>query len=729
MCPPTVVEVAVFAPLRKTFHYLSEFPGNPPSTGSLVKVPFGRGQRFGIVIGPAKQKTERQLKAIREVVDEKPVVGSAIMRLAKWAAEYYQHPLGDVLAATLPGALRHGSAPARKGLSEWVVVLDEQSDANQLDRSATRQATLLSLIKQGPKVATDFEGLEFDWRRPIKELEKKGFVSKRVRPDAVVQSAPAKSLVNLNDAQRAAVAALNSSNGSFHACLLHGVTGSGKTEVYMAAIEHTLSNGLGALMLVPEIILTQQMVARLTQRFGNAVGVLHSGLSDSQRAQVWLRCRDGEIKILMGTRSAVWVPLPSIGIIIVDEEHDGSFKQQEGFRYSARDVAIKRAQQLGIPIVLGTATPSLEAYLNVENGKFKVLPLPERVGIAQMPKLHCVDVRGVRLRGGLSDRLCEEMTACIARNEQVLLFLNRRGFAPIVLCHQCGHVATCHRCDAKLVWHKERGLLSCHHCGAQKNTERIEACCPEPDLVPLGLGTEQVEETLGELFPDVVIARIDRDTMRRKSAMEETFAAVRSGAVNVLIGTQMLAKGHDFSKVSLVGIIDADSQLFSTDFRAEEKLAQTIVQVSGRAGRAEFPGTVLIQTHHPQHKLLQTLLTRGYDEFAHMALAERHSAALPPYVPMALIRAESPRPELPIKFLQTLARAVKAEQIKGLDIFGPIPAAMEKRAGRFRAQVMLTASSRRILASSVKRFVETSEGVPARNNVRWSVDIDPLDTT
>jgi primosomal protein N' (replication factor Y) (superfamily II helicase) len=725
----SVVEVAVFAPLRKTYHYLGCADSNaiPALPGSLVKIPFGRGQRIGIVIGLANSTDERKLKAISEVVDTLPVIGAAIMRLARWASDYYQHPIGDVLAATLPGPLRHGSAPVRREESEWVIHATNQEVIDDLARRAPRQAVLLERLSTGAKTAADFANLEFDWRRAMRELEKKDLVAKRLRT-ANKSFQSAQQAFSLNDAQQAAVVVLNDSLGSFKACLLHGVTGSGKTEVYMAAIEHALKSQLNTLMLVPEIILTHQMVARLKQRFGSAVGVLHSGLNDNQRAQVWLRCRDGDIKILMGTRSAVWAPLPRIGIIIVDEEHDASFKQQEGFRYSARDVAIKRAQQLNVPIVLGSATPSLEAYHNVKTNKFAYLSLPQRAGLARMPGLQCVDVRGLRLRGGLSDQLVRDMGACLERSEQVLLFLNRRGFAPIVLCHQCGHIATCSRCDAKLVWHKERKLLSCHHCGAQKRTQHLEACCPDPEIVPLGLGTEQVEETLHELFPDKRIARIDRDTMRSKTAMEETFAAIRGRSVDILIGTQMLAKGHDFANVTLVGIIDADSQLFSTDFRAEEKLAQTIIQVSGRAGRAEYSGSVLIQTHHPHHDLLQTLLLRGYDHFAEKALEERRRAALPPYVAMALIRAESPSTQMPMKFLAQLAAEVKQKSIKGLEILGPIPAAMERKAGRYRAQLMVSAQTRRVLAVGVKAFINLGDAMPLKNKVRWSVDIDPLDT-
>lgn len=731
MQSPHAFDVAVFAPLRNTFHYLpmENSDGHAAVSGSLVKIPFGRGRRIGIVLNRVQVTSQHQLKPIMEVFDSDPIIGHDLMRLARWAADYYHHPFGEVLAATLPGPLRQGPAPQRRFTMEWVAVELNLYDYGVLQKKAPRQAELLRQIVARPMCLTEFQALGYDWRRALKELEKKALVTQRRRtPVEALGESLNSSPIALNSTQRDAAASLIETFGEFRAFLLHGVTGSGKTEVYIAVIERALEKNLQALMLVPEIILTQQMVQRLQARFGAAVGVLHSAMSDSERAQVWLQCRDGDVKILMGTRSAVWAPLPHIGIIIVDEEHDSSFKQQEGFRYSARDVATKRAQLLGVPIVLGTATPSLEAHLNVESKKFTYLSLPHRVGTARLPKISCIDVRGLRLTGGLSDQLCREIEACLQRGEQTLLFLNRRGFAPVVLCHQCGYVAACRRCDAKLVWHKERKVLICHHCGAQKRTQHIEACCAAPELVPLGVGTEQVEEALNELFPQKVVIRIDRDTMRRKSVMDETFAAIRDGTVDVLIGTQMLAKGHDFSRVTLVGIIDADSQMFSTDFRADEKLAQTIVQVSGRAGRAEFPGSVLIQTHHPHHELLQLLITDGYDRFAEVALAERKRAALPPYVPMALIRAESPNAQMPMKFLAALAAKVKSRRVNGLDILGPIPAVMERRAGRYRAQIMVTADNRRVLATSIKYFLADTGDISTHRQVRWSIDIDPYDT-
>lgn len=731
-----VLEVAVFAPLRKTFYYLSpadEINQNRSSDihpGSLVRVPFGRGERFGIVVGEVDPQLSAslRLKPILELVDERPRLAPDLLRLAQWAADYYQHPLGEVLAASLPSGLRQGELARPAQTLEWLPTDAGRDALETLQARARRQAVVLELILRRPASADDFSLFDFDWRRPLRELEKKGFVSHRLRKPAQTSGHETVAALELNPEQQSAVAAVIATLGEFSVHLLHGVTGSGKTEVYMAIIEQALSLGRAALMLVPEIILTQQMVQRLKLRFGDAVAVLHSGLSERDRTEVWLRARSGKIKVLMGTRSAVWVPIENLGLIVVDEEHDGSLKQHDGFRYHARDVAVVRAHQCAVPIILGSATPSFEALLNVNKKKYNYLSLPQRTGVAEPPTLRCVDVRGLKLSGGLSDELCSAIATRLERGEQSLLFLNRRGFAPIVLCHECGWIARCERCDANLVWHKGRGALLCHHCGGRMRTESVKACCEQPALVPLGLGTEQIEEALNDRFPERRIARIDRDSMRRKGVMDATFAAIKNGDIDILIGTQMLAKGHDFSAVTLVGIVDADSQLFSTDFRAEEKLAQTIIQVAGRAGRAERPGTVLIQTHHPHHELLQLLITGGYDRFAERALAERSEAELPPFVPMALIRAESPRADQPLKFLRELGTKLGARNFAAVEILGPIPAAMEKKAGRYRAQLMLSANTRARLAHAVKILIELSDSVALKRHVRWSIDIDPQDT-
>jgi len=726
------IEVAVFAPLRKTFHYLP--PANEqnriPRRGSLVRVPFGRGERFGIVLAPAATAPADapRLKAINEIVEDVPPIESGNLRLAEWAAEYYQYPLGEVLATSMPGALRRRRSRPAAQIVEWTATEAGKSVLGDLASKAPRQALVLRRIAERPCTAADFSEFDFDWRRPLRELEKKTFVAHSLRQATADAPRCELQAPRLNAHQQSAVDTISRAFGAFRVFLLHGVTGSGKTEVYMAAIQRALAGNTTALMLVPEIILTEQMVLRLTERFGAAVAVLHSGLSDSERFEVWQRCRDGAVKVLMGTRSAVWAPLNRLGVIVVDEEHDASLKQQDGFRYHARDVAIVRAQQLGVPIILGSATPSLEALYNVRQKKYCRLSLPQRTGVAQPPTIDCIDVRGLHLTGGLSDALCRAIDDRLARGEQTLLFLNRRGFAPVVLCHQCGWIARCPRCDANLVWHKGRQLLVCHHCGGQTRTSAIKPCCREPDLVPIGLGTEQIEEALNTRFPGRTIARIDRDSMRRKGVMEATFKSIRAGAVDILIGTQMLAKGHDFSAVTLVGIVDADSQLFSTDFRAEEKLAQTITQVAGRAGRAEMTGAVLIQTHHPHHELLQVLISGGYERFAERALEERRHAELPPFVPMALARAEAPNAEMPLRFLRQLTNRLGQYRLPGVQIMGPVPAAMEKKAGRYRAQLMITARSRRQLAACVKSLIAASEDLPHKRSVRWSVDIDPQDT-
>ena len=721
------VAVAVFAPLRRTFDYLPP-PGaaEAPAPGALVRVPFGRGERYGVVVGRSGGAADDGpvLKPIREAVEPTPLLSPAELDLALWAADYYQHPLGEVIAATLPTGVRRGARPSPRTSFEWSLTPAGRDVLAAGPGRAPRQACVLEALASRPCRERDFAGLDFDWRRAMRELERKGLAA---RTAAQPGHAPATSAPLLNPRQREAVDTIIASFGRYGAYLLHGVTGSGKTEVYMGVIAEALARDGTALLLVPEIALTQQMVERLGARFGDAVGVFHSGLTAAERADVWQRCRDGQVGVLMGTRSAVWTPLPDLAVVIVDEEHDGSLKQQDGFRYNARDVAIVRASKTRIPVVLGSATPSLEAFHNVSNGKFTRLSLPHRAGSAEAPAMRCIDVRGLTLDGGLSDALCDAITSRLDRGEQSLLFLNRRGFAPVVLCRECGWIASCMRCDANFVWHKGRDVLVCHHCGGHRRLQDLPPCCPGALRVPFGLGTERIEETLTTRFPTARIARIDRDSMRGRGTLEATFTAIARGEIDILIGTQMLAKGHDFPKVTLVGVVDADSQLFSTDFRAEEKLAQTIVQVAGRSGRASIPGEVLIQTHHPHHALLRVLTESGYERFAERALEERRAAALPPYAPMAVVRAEAQNADAPLAFLGALVGAVPSGSTDGVDVLGPVPAAMERKAGRYRAQVMVTAGTRARLARFVRALIAAADTLPDKRRVRWSVDIDPHD--
>jgi primosomal protein N' (replication factor Y) len=481
------------------------------------------------------------------------------------------------------------------------------------------------------------------------------------------------------------------------------------------------------MVLLPEISLTPQLEARFRARFSAPVAVFHSALADGERRRAWLAMQRGEAAILLGTRSAVFTPMKSPGLIVLDEEHDTSFKQQDGFRFSARDVAVMRARLLNIPVMLGSATPSLESLYNVRQGRYGLLRLPERAGGAVKPRFRVLDIRGQRLVEGISSQLAADIGEALARGEQALLFVNRRGFAPTLICHGCGWVAQCRRCDANLVIHVGEQRLRCHHCGFEQALPKTCTGCGEGELYPLGLGTERVEAALAEFFPEARVARIDRDSTRRKGRLQSLLDDIRAGRIDILIGTQMLAKGHHFPGVTLVGIIDVDAGLYSTDFRAEERTAQLIVQVAGRAGREERPGAVILQTRHPDHPLLQILVREGYSAFALAAAAEREAAVLPPYSYQALWRAEATRAEAPARFLGQLAGLVRQHPGPSLQVLGPAPAPLARRAGRHRWQLLLQSAKRAELHGAVARLLAAAPNLDDARRVRWSIDIDPVD--
>ncbi|MCB1827097.1 MAG: primosomal protein N' [Coxiellaceae bacterium] len=514
---------------------------------------------------------------------------------------------------------------------------------------------------------------------------------------------------------------MNQAEG-FKTFCLQGVTGSGKTEVYLQAMSPLLAAGKQVLVLVPEIALTPQTVQRFEERFNVPVICLHSELTDKKRLEAWSQAYCGHARIIIGTRSAVFVPLKNPGMIVIDEAHDPSFKQQSGFRYSARDVAIRRAQMENLPIILGSATPSLETLMNVRRGRFEFLSLPERAGEAKPPKMTMVDLRDKKLNAGLSDYLIETIREHLKQNTQVLLFLNRRGYAPTLMCHHCGWMAVCARCDARMTLHKNPTRLFCHHCGSQARAPQICNSCEQADLSDIGVGTEQLEQALANLFPDEKIVRIDRDSTRKKGSLQEKLDQIHSGEAKLLIGTQMLSKGHHFANLSLVAIVDADGGLYGTDFRSMERMAQLIVQVSGRAGREERVGEVLIQTHHPDNALLQLLLKKGYSVFADAVLKEREVAALPPFTHFALLRAEAIGKELPLNFLRAVKQNVSHTNVQ---LLGPIPAPMERRAGRYRAQLLIQSSDRAALHVMSDLLIEACQNLPLSRKVRWSLDIDP----
>ena len=533
--------------------------------------------------------------------------------------------------------------------------------------------------------------------------------------------------IKLNDEQKNAVDQILKYKNSFQCFLLHGVTGSGKTEVYLQVIQKLLDQEKQALILVPEIALTPQTISRFQKRFNEKTVCMHSSLNPTERLNAWIMAKSGEAKIIIGTRSAIFTPCKNLGIIILDEEHDLSFKQQDGFRYSARNLAIIRAQRNNIPIVLGSATPSLETLYNILNKNFQTLSLPERVGSAIHPSFKMIDICNQTLDHGISKALLERIKQHLDNDSQVLLFLNRRGYAPTLMCHQCGWIAKCPRCDVHMTLHNQPEHLHCHHCDT---TRPKPATCPEcgkKQLQNIGVGTERLEKALSTHFPDIQITRIDRDTTRKKNSIDKLLERVHEGSKQILIGTQMIAKGHHFPNVTLVGIINADAGFFSADFRATERAGQLLLQVSGRAGRAEKPGEVLIQTHYAQHPLLKQLTQHGYLEFAKFALKDRQESGLPPYSHFALVRAfalDSNKPEQFLEEVKSLAEVIAKEKIK---LLGPIPAPMPRRKSHFQTQLLFQSQDRTALQKLLKELLPQIEKLKSSSKVKWNVDVDPME--
>ena len=740
----TFLHLAVPSPLRRGFDYLPPVGIDPASIlpGMRVRVSFGRTAGANTTIAlvmevrDATDVPENKLKPVLEVLDAAPLFSTELLSLLGWASAYYQHPIGEVVSNALPAVLRQGDAgalaAALKGEPAWKLTEAGRAQMAQGLSRAPRQAALLQLLAAGAAdglMAKDIDAVQANWRSVMRSLVEKGWVMVTERPclsaPVLTQPNDAQERFVLHEAQAEAVEKVASQLGEFAVSLVDGVTGSGKTEVYLTLIERVLARGEQVLVLVPEIGLTPQLLSRFRLRFAVPIAVLHSGLSDRERLCAWESARAGLAPVVIGTRSAVFTPLPRLGLIILDEEHDISFKQQEGFRYSARDVAVKRAKSLGVPVVLGTATPSLESLYNVQQGRYSQLVLPERAGAASHPSIAVLDVRKQPMFDGLSTALINSIRRHLETGGQVLVFLNRRGYAPTMLCHDCGWVAKCRRCDAHMSLFNGNRRLRCHHCGSERPADSSCPDCQSTELRPVGAGTERLETALKQHFPDVGIARIDRDTTRRKGSMQTLLDSVHDGSSRILVGTQMLAKGHHFPDVTLVGIVDIDQGLFSADFRATERMAQLIVQVAGRAGRAEKPGQVLIQTHHPDHPLLQTLLHEGYAAFARAALEERRQAQLPPFSHMALLRAEAVDSQLPMRFLEHARQLAEQLGIKDVQLLGPIPAPMERRAGRIRAQLLLQARNRADLHRLLSPWVLQLESSKLGRKVRWSVDVDP----
>ena len=720
-----IIQVVFDTPLRRRFDYLPTAGGDVPRPGMRVLASFGRQRAIGVVTGIASSSTlpQAQLKRLFATLDPEPLWDAVTFGLLLWAADYYHHPPGEVFFGAMPKMLRDG-APARRDEIRWRLSPQGREALAASPRLGVRQNELLRLIADSGAAAEAISAAGL--ADALKTLARRGWLESMERPEAAPAAGEGRPGPLLTADQSAAVEAIGSAPGGFNAWLLHGVTGSGKTEVYLRLILRLLQSGRGALVLVPEIALTPQLVARFRERLPVPVVALHSSLADGARAAAWRAAAAGRAPVVIGTRSAIFTPMPAPGLIVVDEEHDASYKQQEGFRYSARDLAVARAQRAGVPVVLGSATPSLESLANVAGGRYTKLSLPERTGRAGKPRVAVIDLRVHAARDGLSPPAVAAIERHLAADGQVLVFLNRRGYAPTMFCPGCGWIAPCSACDARLTVHLRRARLLCHHCGAD---EDMPFACPRcgSELAPVGEGTERVETTLRQIFPAATLVRIDRDVIRRRGDMEEALASVADGRARILLGTQMLTKGHDFPDVTLVVVLAADQGLFGADFRASERLAQQVVQVAGRAGRGDRAGEVLIQTSHPEHPLLQCLIKEGYEGFAAGALDERRAAGWPPYSHLALMRADAPARADVHAFLQAALAAAPARRGPGLRLFGPAPASMEKRAGRHRAQLLVESPGRTSLQKFLAAWLPAVVELRAPRALRWSVDVDPIE--
>ncbi len=730
----SVVQVALPVPLARTFDYRLDSAMDCPVVGARVSVPFGKRTAIGIVVGISETSAFplEQLKAIDAVLDDRSLFPPSLWRILCWATDYYHYPIGEVLFHALPILLRQGKPAQSAPLWQWFATEQGRATPPESLKRAPKQQQALAALLQKPVYRYQVNEMALT-ESALQALRSKGLIDLRTQTVATTDWRQGFTVLGerlrLNTEQATAVGAIRSEDTQFAAWLLAGVTGSGKTEVYLSVLENILAQGRQALVLVPEIGLTPQTIARFRERYNAPVEVLHSGLNDSERLSVWLRARDGEAAIVIGTRSALFTPFARLGVIIIDEEHDTSYKQQEGWRYHARDLAVFRAREEGIPIVMGTATPALETLHNVQMGKYRQLTLSKRAGNAKPAVQHLLDLKGLPLKVGLSQPLLKRISAHLQADNQVILFLNRRGYAPALLCHECGWIAECQRCDHYYTLHQNHRQLRCHHCDSQRPVPQQCPKCGTTHLVSVGVGTEQLENELAPLFPDTPITRIDRDTTSRKGSLEQHLADVHQGGARILIGTQMLAKGHHFPDVTLVALLDVDGALFSADFRSAERFAQLYTQVSGRAGRAGKQGEVILQTHHPEHPLLQILLQQGYDAFAKQALAERKSVFLPPYTSHIIVRSEDHDNQQSALFLQQLRNLLEASPLRddALWIMGPVPALQAKRGGRFRWQLLLQHPSRQLLQRLIKTSQPLINTLPQARKVKWALDVDPID--
>lgn len=722
-----IVRVALDIPLSTLFDYfLAE--NMTAVEGQRVVVPFGRKQVVGVVMEcvPSSELPAERIKAVAQVLDDVPPMPAELLKLLRFCSDYYHHPVGMTVMSALPARLR-GSLPValKQALTYSLNASGRALDLEKLPKRKQVQLRILAALQERPLNVAQVRALSPTAPAALKLLVDAGWVEA-----GNANIAPANFVFNeahqLTAEQQAAVDAVNQARG-YNTFLLHGVTGSGKTEVYVHLLQQVLQRGGQVLLLVPEINLTPQLEYYFRSRFPDTELVsLHSGLSEGERTQNWLLAQSGRARIILGTRLAVFTPLPHLGLIIVDEEHDASYKQQDGLRYSARDVAIFRANERGVPIVLGSATPSLESYYNARSGRYTLLRLSERASaLAQLPGVRCINISNALLPEGISKELLAALGERLLRGEQSLVFINRRGYAPVLMCTACGWLSDCPNCAGKMVLHLKDRRLRCHHCGYQTRVPHGCPTCGNADLQPVGIGTQRIESVLQTHFPEARILRVDRDSTRNKGTWNAMRKQIQDEAVDILVGTQMLAKGHDFHNLTLVCVLNPDSALYSSDFRASEKLFAQLAQVAGRAGRGDKPGEVLVQTAFPDHPLFRALRAHDYDTWAAILLAEREQAGFPPFVYQVLLRAED-RQEADVYAFMQQARSAAAGLPMQVEIYGVVPAALPRRANHIRVQLLVQSDTRKNLQQFLRVWRPMLDAMPVKK-LRWSLDVDPLE--
>lgn len=730
-----VVSVAVAVPLRQTFDFLLPDDGHQAMVGARVKVPFGQRKLIGIITALKSESDYpiNKLKPVLEILDQQCLFETPLWDTLQWLSRYYLAPIGEVYDAAMPVVLRQGADTVPASKKTWRLSdHGRSSPVDQLNR-APLQLAIIKKFMQAPSLSSDdFKEASSGWRQAVKALLEKGWLEEHVTqpilPARIIETAP---VVTLTAQQATAVEALSNriSEQTFSCSLLHGVTGSGKTEVYFSAMELLIKQQRQVLLLVPEIGLTPQLIERIERRFDCPIAVMHSALNDTERHLAWWHTKQGNARIVIGTRSAVFSSFADLGLIIIDEEHDGSFKQQDSVRYQARDVAIYRAKQSNIPIILGSATPSLESFSNAKLERYHYLALTERASKVELPAIELFDLNKQPTSDGLSPAMLEAIGTTLANKKQVMLFLNRRGYAPVLYCKDCGETAKCHRCDSHLTLHQRINRMRCHHCGYEGAAVKQCHSCQSTNMVEVGEGTQRVEDALALRFPEARLLRIDRDSTSRKGELARLLEQARNAEADILLGTQLITKGHDFPNVAMVGILDADQGLYSTDFRASETLFQQILQVAGRAGRRDDVGRVFIQTHFPDHPFFDYVRHHDFSGFAETTMRERESAQYPPFGYFALLRCESTHQAKALQFLRRAKHDMVASE--GVRIMDAIPAPMERRAGKYRAQLLLCAEQRSNLNATLTHWLHylsvDKDAKKMSNSVRWSLDIDPLD--